>query len=206
MPAVPANIQTLLLAAGHGRRFGADKLVAPLPDGTPLVLATARALLAAGARVLAVVRDDDAAGQGAGALLRDHLGVEVIGCAEAALGMGHSIACGVRHSPAADGWLVALADMPFVQPGTIAALQDALASGASLAAPGHNGRRGHPVGFARRWRESLSALSGDSGARGLLAAHPDALTLIDVDDPGVFIDIDRPEDIRPDRHWPRPRA
>jgi molybdenum cofactor cytidylyltransferase len=191
-------IRTLLLAAGSGRRFGADKLAAPLPDGTPLVLATARALLAAGADVLAVVRDGDAAsGEGAIALLRGMPEVEIVRCPDAAGGMGHSLACAVRHSADADGWLVALADMPFIRPQTIRRLLDALAGGASLVAPCHDGRRGHPVGFARCWRESLLTLAGDTGARALLASNPAALTLVDSDDPGVLIDIDRREDLLP---------
>jgi molybdenum cofactor cytidylyltransferase len=191
-------IRTLLLAAGRGRRFGDDKLAAALPDGTPLVLATARVLVAAGADVLAVVRDgDEAGGQGAIALLRSMPEIEVVRCPDAAGGMGHSLACAVRHSADAGGWLVALADMPFTRPQTVRHLLDRLAGGASLVAPCYGGRRGHPVGFGRCWRDSLLALSGDTGARALLASNPASLTLVDSDDPGVLVDIDRPEDLSP---------
>jgi molybdenum cofactor cytidylyltransferase len=99
----------------------------------------------------------------------------------------------VQHSADADGWLVALADMPYVRATTVTRLIDALAGGASLAAPRCAGRRGHPVGFAAYWGNALRGLSGDVGARELLARNQDQLTLVDVDDPGVLWDLDRPE-------------
>jgi molybdenum cofactor cytidylyltransferase len=185
------HIQTLLLAAGAGRRFGADKLAARLPDGTHVGVAAARNLLAAGADVLVVVRAGDA---GIGPMLAG-LGVRLVGCAEAELGMGHSIACGVRASADADGWLVALADMPWVRPASIAAVAAALAGGAAIAAPLLAGRRGHPVGFAAGFRQQLLGLSGDTGARALLAGWPDCIVGVPVDDPGVLRDVDMPADL-----------
>jgi molybdenum cofactor cytidylyltransferase len=185
------SIRALLLAAGAGRRFGADKLTARLPDDTPVGVAAARNLLAAGCEVLAVVRAREA---GIGPALAA-LGVDVVGCADAGLGMGHSLACGVQASADADGWLVALADMPFVRPATVAAVAAALASGAEIAVPALEGRYGHPVGFAARWRVELLGLHGDVGARGLLAAHDDRILEVTVDDPGVLRDIDRPADL-----------
>lgn len=183
----------LLLAAGAGRRFGADKLSAALPDGTLVAVAAARNLLAAGCDVHAVVRATEAGI--APALAR--LGAVLVPCADARLGMGHSLACGVRASADADGWLIALADMPFVQPASIAAVARALVAGADIAAPSFGGRRGHPVGFAAGFREGLSDLRGDRGARGLLHAHADRVVDIPVVDPGVLRDVDRPDDLSP---------
>jgi molybdenum cofactor cytidylyltransferase len=100
----------------------------------------------------------------------------------------------VRHSlPAAEGWLVALGDMPHVQPATIAALCDALAAGAAIAAPVYRGRRGNPVGFGREHLEALLALEGDQGARAILASQP--VTLVEVADAGIFGDVDTPSDL-----------
>lgn len=186
------QIQTILLAAGSSSRFGGDKLAAPLVDGTPLVLASAQTLLAAGCDVLAVVRDADV---GPGALLAGVPGIEVRACPQAALGLGHSLAFGVRNSDSADAWVVALADMPFVRPATVARVAVALTRGASLVAPVFARRRGHPVGFARDWQAQLVALTGDAGARSLLARHAGALTLLDTDDPGVLRDVDRIADL-----------
>lgn len=185
-------IRTLLLAAGAGRRFGADKLCALLPDATPLVVASARNLLAAGCSVIAVVRDQSA---GAGALLADLDGIELVGCPDADAGLGHSLAAGVAASLSADGWLVALGDMPAIQPSSIARVLAALRAGGDLVAPAWRGQRGHPVGFGRCWRDALLAMRGDRGARDLLAAQAAALHLIPVDDPGVVRDVDRPADL-----------
>jgi molybdenum cofactor cytidylyltransferase len=187
------NIVGLLLAAGSATRFGSDKLLHPLPHGVPMAVQAARHLGKEVARVIAVVRPGT--GELAG-LLRDE-GCEVIVCERADEGMGASLACAVRSVADADAFLVALADMPFVRPTSIAAVRDALANGASLAAPYFRARRGHPVGIAARYRAALEALTGDEGARALLAAHEAELVKVPVGDPGVIRDVDRPADLAP---------
>ncbi|HUQ26648.1 MAG TPA: NTP transferase domain-containing protein, partial [Burkholderiales bacterium] len=97
----------------------------------------------------------------------------------------------------ADAWLVALGDMPFVRPSSIAALRSALEGGASLTAPFFRARRGHPVGIAAKYRQDLLGLGGDEGAKALLSRHSGDLLKIPVGDPGVIRDIDRPEDLAP---------
>jgi molybdenum cofactor cytidylyltransferase len=109
--------------------------------------------------------------------------------------MGTSFAAGVRAAADAHGWVVALADMPFLRPETIRVVAQALSDGAAIAAPAYRGERGHPVGFARRFFDELASLRGDEGARELLKRYPNLLTLYDVDDPGVLRDIDKPSDL-----------
>ena len=75
----------------------------------------------------------------------------------------------------------------------------ALAAGSALVAPFHHGQRGHPVGFAAEFGPELLSLRGDAGARDLLARHASALTRLDVDDPGILIDVDTPGDLRLER-------
>ena len=107
------------------------------------------------------------------------------------------MACAARAAGKADGYLVALADMPFVRPSTIAAVRQALEQGAQLVAPYFRARRGHPVGIAGAFYEQLIVLGGDEGAKRLLAANESALVKIPVGDVGVIRDIDRPEDLTP---------
>jgi molybdenum cofactor cytidylyltransferase len=109
--------------------------------------------------------------------------------------MGASLACGVAASADANGWVVALADMPWIAARTIRAVGDAIVAGASLAAPVCRGERGHPVGFAASHRAALMALEGDEGARAILANAGTALVRIDVDDAGVLRDVDAPGDL-----------
>jgi molybdenum cofactor cytidylyltransferase len=187
------NVVGLLLAAGSATRFGSDKLLHALPHGVAMAVQAARHLRTEVPRVIAVLRPGaDETGRALGAE-----GCEIVFCRDAAEGMGASLACAVRAAPDADAWLVALADMPFIRPTSIAAVRDALDRGAPLVAPFFRARRGHPVGISRRFRPELEALKGDEGARELLVAHAAELVKIPVGDPGVIRDIDRPSDLAP---------
>jgi len=191
-----AAIRGILLAAGYSKRFGSNKLLQALPAGspqagTPIALAAARHFLDALPDSVAVVRPR---AQKLARILRD-AGCNTVMCKNAGEGMGTSLAAGVRATPDANGWIVALADMPFVRPETIRTVAKVLQEGASIAAPSFQGKRGHPVGFARRFYEELSSLRGDDGARLFLKQHPDWVTLFEVDDSGVLRDIDKPSDL-----------
>jgi molybdenum cofactor cytidylyltransferase len=184
--------QGLLLAAGAGLRFGGPKLLQPLADGTPVGLAAARNLRLALGEVLAVLRS----GEGKlAAMLDAEPGVRTLICAEAERGMGHSLACGVRASDGADGWVIALGDMPWLQSATIRQVARCLEAGAAIAAPEYRGRRGHPVGFGVAFGPDLMALSGDKGAQELLCRNLGSLHRFPCDDPGCLADIDHPSDL-----------
>ena len=124
-------------------------------------------------------------------------GEKVVVCPNADEGMGTSLACAVKAAGEADGYLIALGDMPFVRRTTIAAVRDALAAGASLAAPYFRSRRGHPVALSKRFYNDLLALRGDVGAKQLIRENERALVKIPVGDPGVIRDIDTPGDLAP---------
>jgi molybdenum cofactor cytidylyltransferase len=188
------KVVAILLAAGSATRFGSDKLLHALPHEVPIAIQAARHLKDVFAdEVLAVVRAESTE---LSDLFRKE-GCKVVVCENAAEGMGASLACAARAARDADGFVVALADMPFIRSSTIAAVRDALAAGASLAAPYFRARRGHPVGIAATFRGELEALRGDEGARKIIAAHEDGLRKIPVGDPGVLRDIDTPGDLAP---------
>ncbi|HET7765795.1 MAG TPA: nucleotidyltransferase family protein [Burkholderiales bacterium] len=191
-----ANIRGVLLAAGYSKRFGSNKLLHPLPAGSPyagvpIALASARHFVEALPEAIAVIRPR---AQKLGGLLRD-AGCNTVVCRNAAEGMGVSLADGIRAAADADGWVVALADMPYLKPETVRVIATALSDGAEIAAPLYRGQRGHPVGFARRFLEDLLSLRGDAGAREILNAHSDRIMLCEVDDPGVLRDVDEPSDL-----------
>jgi molybdenum cofactor cytidylyltransferase len=185
------NISAILLAAGLGSRFGGDKLLHPLPDGTAIGVQAARNLLAAVPDVVAVLRPGDFPL----AELLEQEGCSITICQHAARGMGASLAHGVAARSGADGWVVALADMPSIKSATIAAVVRELEAGRDLVAPAFQGERGHPVGFGRRFAAQLQALDGDAGARDIISTHKHELALIECGDPGVLHDIDRREDL-----------
>jgi molybdenum cofactor cytidylyltransferase len=187
----PQRTIGLLLAAGSGTRFGGGKLVHPLEDGVAIAAHAARNLIAAKLDVLAIVRTGDFPL----ADLLEQEGCEVTLCEASTSGMGHTLAHGVAQAREASGWIVALADMPRIDPATIARVASAIANGSMIAAPSYRGERGHPVGFSSALRGELLALSGDSGARAVLQRHADAIDLIECDDPGVLVDIDTKSDL-----------
>ena len=182
-----------MLAAGSATRFGSDKLQHALPHGVSIAVQSARHLKPELGRVVAVVRP--ASDELSKALKSE--GCEIVVCENAAEGMGASLACAARTAGEADGYLIALADMPFLRRTTIAAVRDALAAGAPLAAPYFRARRGHPVGLSRKFFQDLLTLQGDEGAKRLLAEHAKQMVKIPVGDPGALRDIDRPEDLAP---------
>jgi molybdenum cofactor cytidylyltransferase len=189
-----SSTTALLLAAGRGTRFDPsgvqNKLLAPLADGTPVACAAAHALLATLANVIALVRP------GAEALAHalNEAGCDVFFSPDAERGMGATLAAGVRATAESEGWIVALADMPWIAPTTIETLARRLDRGASIVAPVYRGRRGHPVAFGAMHRDALSSLDGDIGARSLLASNE--VTTIDVDDAGILADIDTHADLQ----------
>jgi molybdenum cofactor cytidylyltransferase len=187
------HIVGLLLAAGSASRFGSDKLRHALPHGVPIAVQAARPLRAELFRVVAVVKPGS--DELAEALAKESC--EVVVCENAAEGMGASLACAARAAGEADGYLVALGDMPFLRRTSIAAIRDALVSGAPLVAPYFRARRGHPIGFSNRFLSDLLSLKGDEGAKRVLAANERELVKIPVGDPGVVRDIDTPGDLLP---------
>jgi molybdenum cofactor cytidylyltransferase len=183
------TIAAILLAAGKSSRFGANKLMHPL-NGRPIALHAAAALKAACPDALAVVSPGSPLKE-----LLEHAGLATVDCERAHEGMGASLQSAIAATQNAGGWLIALADMPYIQPATHRRIVLALQQGAALAAPAYRGERGHPVGLGARFRDELLNLSGDAGARAILKTHAGEIELIEVDDPGVLKDIDTPGDL-----------
>ena len=165
----------------------------PRGEAEALGALAARNLIAGAGNALAVIR----VGQGELRQALEAAGCEVLEAPQAERGMGASLAAAVAASPAASGWIVALGDMPSIRVSTIGAVKEALENGARIAAPVHcvTFARGHPVGFAAALRDEILALQGDEGARSILARHADGLVAVPVDDAGIFVDIDKPEDL-----------
>lgn len=180
----------VVLAAGKGSRFNgaSHKLAQPMGELTVLGMTLSRVIESQLPMVVVTTADlaPDAARVVAS---RD---IVVIPDGEAARGMAHSIVAGITARANADGWLVLPADMPLVRADTLRAVARELADHAVVHAQ-HRGRRGHPVGFAAELYSDLVQLSGDEGARRLLARYP--AHAVDVDDPGVLMDIDTVDDL-----------
>ena len=188
------DIRGLLLCGGASVRFGRDKLLEPIGEARePMAVVSARTIVAALGRVLAVTRS----GRSDLRALLEAAGCVVLETDRAREGLGASLAAGVEASAEAEGWIVALADMPFIREETMVSVRSALAEGAPIAAPVDHasGHRGHPVGFDATLRDELLALRGDEGARSVVQRHAASVRLILVNDPGIVRDIDHPWDL-----------
>ena len=177
-------------AAGPGKRFGgpSNKLERAF-EGSTLLGATLSQAIRTGLPLVLVTTAPLAALAGRYLEARD---IVVLSAGEAARGMGAAIAAGVSERSNAAGWLVLPADMPLVRTRSILAVAEALGHHA-VAYAQHRGQRGYPVGFAAELFSEIIQLSGDDAARRLMwryAAHG-----VDVDDPGVLLDVDTPADL-----------
>lgn len=190
-------VSGILLAAGHGRRFGAgNKLLADW-RGAPVIVHAAKALRQAlgPRRLIAVVRDPRVA-----ALLP---GFRIVMAGEAET-MSDSLRLGLAAATDTDtdaaSALIALGDMPAVPPAHLSALVRACtpgraaASGYITAAGPHTGV---PACLPRSMFGDAIHIQGDVGARALLRGA----TLVPLP-PGAQHDIDRAEDLglRPHGH------
>lgn len=187
----------LIIAAGFSRRFGSDKRLFKLNTGEPLLVACLRPYHDVFPNVAVVVRSSDSE---LTRLITRTLGRSVpiiVPTDQADRGMAASIADGVRALASWDYLFLGLGDMPYVRKTTLAVLRDRMddARGDALpriVVPTFGATAGHPVGFSREFFGELIALTGDRGARSVIAAHPESVDRVNTDDPGVVTDIDEP--------------
>jgi molybdenum cofactor cytidylyltransferase len=185
----------VVLAAGQGTRMPhAHKLTAPL-NGEPLVRRAVSAALASRARPVIVVTGHE--GEKVRAALAG-LDVVFVDNPDFARGLSTSLRAGIAAVPEeVDRVVVLLGDMPKVEPALIDRLAAAIdpAAGRLIAVPVAQGRRGNPVGWARRLFPALMAIKGDVGARALIAESPELVAEVLAEGEGAFLDIDTRDEL-----------
>ena len=188
----------IVLAAGKGSRFSGveHKLAQPLGPSTVLG-STLRHAIETHLPVVVVTTEPlaDLARRSVAArdvVVLPEVGSSASNAALATLGMGYSIAAGVGARPDARGWLILPGDMPLVRPASMLAVARQLDHHPVVYAQ-HKGRRGHPVAFSAELYSELTALSGDEGARRLIARYP--AMGVELDDAGVLVDVDTQADL-----------
>lgn len=186
-------IGAIILAAGQSRRMGPRNKLLIEVNGQPLLTHVVRAVHAAGLPPPLVVTGCEAE-QVRAALAG--LPVRFAHNPHFAEGLSTSLRAGLDAAPESwAGALICLGDMPEVTPETLKALTAAFnpANNASICAPTHNGKRGNPVLWGRQHFARLKALSGDVGAKHLLAELGDQVAEVETPSPGVLTDVDTPE-------------
>jgi hypothetical protein len=113
-------------------------------------------------------------------------------------GMGTSLRTGLASvDPRATAALVALADQPFVQPGTIDQLiGQYLERKPQIAIPVYQGFRGNPVLLDRSVFPEVMSLKGDIGCRAIFGSHSENILKVPVDDVGILLDVDTQSDFQ----------
>ena len=161
-----------MLAAGEGRRIGGPKALLRIGAQTFLERSVERLARPGVAEIVAVVGHQ--AERVAGAV-RLPAGARLVENTRHAEGMLGSILSGLAaaEESGAEGVLLHLVDHPLVETASVDRVIAALEAGAVVVVPSHEGRRGHPAGFARAAWPALRAASPERGARALLADHPD---------------------------------
>jgi xanthine dehydrogenase accessory factor len=187
-------ISALVLAAGTSSRMGEPKPLVRL-EGTPMLGRVLRSLADSHVEETVVVLGSESD------RIRSEVsldGTRVVENLSYRDGMSSSLRAGVAAlSPDAQAFFVVLGDAPFVRPSTYDALIAARErTGAKIVLPTFDGIRGNPVLIDRALSAEVDALTGDRGCRALRLQHPEETAEVPVDDPGVVIDLDTPEDVR----------
>ena len=178
-----------------GRRFGGDKLLHTLKGDIEIGLRSALNLKAHVEHVICVVRPNDHALKN----LYEKNGFDVIANPQCLQGLSSSIIAGIQASTDSDYWMLALADMPFIQHTTYKQLIQHVDKQPHDSTPiirprltqqGSLPQAGHPVLFPHCFKTELLALKGDNGAKALFKTHPEQVSWIDTTDDGIIKDID----------------
>lgn len=183
-------VAAVVLAAGASRRFGGDKLLAPI-GGVPLVRLTVRTLSASPIDdIVVVVPRGDAS-------IREAVSGLAVRCVEAEAGTGamsDSLRAGIAAVSASAAAIVALADQPTVPNEVVDRLIDEWhATRNAVVAPRYAGERGNPVLFDRALFAELLLVEGDRGAREVIARASARVRLIDFPF-AMPLDVDTRED------------
>jgi molybdenum cofactor cytidylyltransferase len=185
----PGLTAGIILAAGESKRMGRPKQLIDL-GGRTMLQRVADAALASSLAPVYVVLGHEAEAVRASLAGRD---VRIVLNPDYREGLGASVRVGVAALPdEVEAAMFLLGD----QPGLSAAAIDALLAHAwpdGIVAPLADGRQGNPTLFGRRWFGELARCSGDRGGRSVIAAHPEALRLVEVE--ADLRDVDTPQDL-----------
>ncbi|GAB6054351.1 hypothetical protein JCM17960_31710 [Magnetospira thiophila] len=196
LEALPAaakpRVAVLVLAAGQSRRMGGvNKLLAPL-NGKPVLHHVLDGIPTTLRQDIWIVTGFEAA------RVRDSLGgqgLHFVHNPRFKDGLSTSLKVGIEALPDdRAGVLVMLGDMPFVQPQTVTALLTCFEESGGICLPMYQGHRGNPVLWPRAFFPAIGDLTGDQGARSLLAGHSAQVRTVSVTDDGILRDLDSPRD------------
>ncbi len=188
-----AKIAAIVLAAGRSSRMAPrNKLLEPVEDKA-IVARAAEAAIASGADPVIVVTGFDAAR--IEEALRD-LKLSFVHNPAFEQGLSTSLRFGLRALPPdSAGAMILLGDMPAVYAPVLRALMAAFTGADAICVPMHQGRRGNPILWGATYFAEMMTLTGDVGAKPLLARHAHRVIEVPVASSGIFADVDTADDL-----------
>jgi molybdenum cofactor cytidylyltransferase len=190
-----ARVGAIILAGGNSTRMGRAKQLLPLGDGTVLERTIANVCAAEVNEIVLVL------GASAEAIRRQLppslvKGLKVVVNQAYREGMSSSLRAGIsaldQHSEAA---LIVLGDQPFIRSQTMNQVIRAYRRDlAQIVIPSFHGSRGNPVLLDRSVFSEVMALEGDTGCRAIFGNHLEGIAKVEVEDEGILLDIDDPDD------------
>jgi molybdenum cofactor cytidylyltransferase len=187
------KIAAVVLAAGRSSRMAPRNKLLELVDRKPVITHVVNAALGSGADPVIVVTGFEA--ERIGEVLRD-LKVKVVHNADYAQGLNTSLGAGLKAlTPNTDGAVILLGDMPQIQSGDLNALIAALKDRESICVLVRSGRRGNPVLWGARYFPEMMQISGDVGAKPLMAKYLEHVVEVPINSDSIFADIDTPSDL-----------
>ncbi|MGH6887892.1 MAG: nucleotidyltransferase family protein [Rhizomicrobium sp.] len=186
------SIAAIILAAGLSTRMGGNKLLEDI-GGKPMLRRVAETALASHARPILVVVGNE---REAACCVLAGLDLQTVENTAYREGLGASIRAGVAAVPeSCEGALILLGDMPRVPMSLIDRIIETWRSvgACAICVAAHCGQRGHPVLFGRPYFPDLLALSGDVGARRVIARNQARVRDVEAGNDAPLADIDTPE-------------
>jgi molybdenum cofactor cytidylyltransferase len=188
------TVSAIILAAGSSSRMGSPKQLLRLGSKT-LLEHTLESVQASQVREIVVVLGAAADAIRTQVQPADNLRVVVNDAFQT--GMGGSLQRGLAEFDSqSSATLVVLADQPLVTPATLNRLiADYLQHKPQILIPLYRGFRGNPVLLDRSVFPEMAALNGDTGCRAIFGDHLENIRKVEVDDPGILLDADKPQDL-----------
>lgn len=185
-------MKAILLAAGFSSRMGALKQVMQI-QGIPMVRRVAEPLLAAGLELIVVIGFERARVKH---VLQD-LPCEYIVNEHPEDGMFSSVRLGCLAVPRGEACLITTCDCPGIRPATVQLVKTVLErEQTKVIIPTFQGRCGHPAALPAFLVDHIRTLPpATPGLNSLWREKPDMVIHLEVDDPAVLRDLDRPEDL-----------
>jgi len=187
------KITAILLAAGQSRRMGSDNKLLALLDGKPMLRHVAETLKSSSVEDISLVTGHEAE------MVKNvvwDMGFQVIENPDYAEGLSTSVKVGFQAvQDKYDGVLICLGDMPFISATEIDQMISAFdpLEGRAIITPTFKGKRGNPVLISTQFADDIAKISGDMGAKALIAENDHLVHSVEFDSPAIFTDIDTPE-------------